>query len=113
AGRSTGATKGRDPGSSGPGRGAGSAGTRLRGRQRRPRRAADRTRGRGPRQAPRDVRAATDEPADRGVRDSAMKFGVIRFPGSCDEVDAVQAAERVAEATLLWHGDRDLQGVHV
>src|SRR5262249_31920757 len=39
------------------------------------------------------------------------KFGVIRFPGSCDEVDALQAAERVAEATLLWHGDRDLQGV--
>jgi phosphoribosylformylglycinamidine synthase len=40
-----------------------------------------------------------------------MKFGVIRFPGSCDEVDALQAAERVADATLLWHGDRDLQGV--
>jgi phosphoribosylformylglycinamidine synthase subunit PurQ / glutaminase len=40
-----------------------------------------------------------------------MKFGVIRFPGSCDEVDALHAAGRVGEAVLLWHGDRDLQGV--
>src|SRR3712207_2182475 len=40
-----------------------------------------------------------------------MKFGVIRFPGSCDEVDALQACERVGDAVLLWHGDADLQGV--
>ena len=40
-----------------------------------------------------------------------MKFGVLRFPGSCDEVDAQLAASRVGEAVLLWHGDRDLQGV--
>lgn len=40
-----------------------------------------------------------------------MKFGVVRFPGSCDEVDALQAAQRVGEAVLLWHADRDLQGV--
>lgn len=40
-----------------------------------------------------------------------MKFGIVRFPGSCDEVDALQAAERVGEAVLLWHGDRDLHGV--
>ena len=40
-----------------------------------------------------------------------MKFGVIRFPGSCDEVDAQLAASRVGEAVLLWHADRDLQGV--
>ena len=40
-----------------------------------------------------------------------MKFGVVRFPGSCDEVDAQLAATRVGEAVLLWHGDRDLQGV--
>jgi len=41
-----------------------------------------------------------------------VRFGVIRFPGSCDEVDAVLACERVpgAEAQLLWHGDRDLCG---
>ncbi|MBV8430411.1 MAG: phosphoribosylformylglycinamidine synthase subunit PurQ [Solirubrobacterales bacterium] len=40
-----------------------------------------------------------------------MKFGVIRFPGSCDEVDALEAAQRVGDAVLLWHGDHDLQGV--
>ena len=39
-----------------------------------------------------------------------MKFGVIRFPGSCDDVDALVAARRVGEAELLWHGDRDLRG---
>ncbi len=39
-----------------------------------------------------------------------MKFGVVQFPGSCDEVDAQAAAARVGEAVLLWHRDRDLQG---
>jgi phosphoribosylformylglycinamidine synthase subunit PurQ / glutaminase len=40
-----------------------------------------------------------------------MKFGVVRFPGSCDEVDAVLACRRYGDAELLWHGDRDLKGV--
>jgi phosphoribosylformylglycinamidine synthase len=40
-----------------------------------------------------------------------VKFGVIRFPGSCDEVDAQLACQRVGEAVILWHRDRDLQGV--
>ncbi len=40
-----------------------------------------------------------------------MRFGVIRFPGSCDEVDAQLACARVGEAELLWHGERDLRGV--
>jgi phosphoribosylformylglycinamidine synthase subunit PurQ / glutaminase len=40
-----------------------------------------------------------------------VRFGVIRFPGSCDEVDAVDACERVGEAELLWHRDPDLKGV--
>jgi phosphoribosylformylglycinamidine synthase len=40
-----------------------------------------------------------------------MKFGVVRFPGSCDEVDALMACRRFAEAELLWHGDPDLKGV--
>jgi len=40
-----------------------------------------------------------------------VKFGVVRFPGSCDEVDAQLAGARVGEAVLLWHGERDLQGV--
>jgi phosphoribosylformylglycinamidine synthase I len=37
-----------------------------------------------------------------------MKFGVLQFPGSCDEVDALEAARRVGDAELIWHGDRDL-----
>ena len=40
-----------------------------------------------------------------------MKFGVVRFPGTCDDLDALQAARRVGEAVILWHRDRDLQGV--
>jgi len=39
-----------------------------------------------------------------------MKFGVVRFPGSCDEVDALEAAQRVGEAEILWYADRDLRG---
>ena len=35
-----------------------------------------------------------------------MKFGVVRFPGSCDEVDALLACRRFGEAEILWHGDR-------
>lgn len=40
-----------------------------------------------------------------------MKFGVITFPGSCDDADALSAAARVGEAVQLWHAERDLQGV--
>jgi len=40
-----------------------------------------------------------------------VRFGVLRFPGTCDEVDAQLACERVGEAAILWHGDTDLQGV--
>jgi len=40
-----------------------------------------------------------------------VKFGVVRFPGSCDEVDALEAARRVGDAVLLWHADHDLQDV--
>jgi len=39
------------------------------------------------------------------------RFGVIRFPGSCDEVDALQACSHFGHAELLWHRDRDLKGV--
>jgi phosphoribosylformylglycinamidine synthase I len=38
-----------------------------------------------------------------------VRFGIIRFPGSCDDVDALLA--RVGDAVMLWHADRDLQGV--
>jgi phosphoribosylformylglycinamidine synthase I len=40
-----------------------------------------------------------------------MKFGVVRFPGTCDDVDALLAARRVGEAEILWHADADLKGV--
>ncbi|HEY3759919.1 MAG TPA: phosphoribosylformylglycinamidine synthase subunit PurQ [Solirubrobacteraceae bacterium] len=40
-----------------------------------------------------------------------MRFGVLQFPGSCDEVDALLAAGRVGETELLWHAERDLRGV--
>jgi len=42
-----------------------------------------------------------------------MKFGIVRFPGSCDDVDALLAATRVpgADAEILWHADADLKGV--
>jgi phosphoribosylformylglycinamidine synthase len=40
-----------------------------------------------------------------------VKFGVVQFPGSCDEIDALEACERVGDAELLWHGDHDLKGV--
>ncbi|CAA9496157.1 MAG: Phosphoribosylformylglycinamidine synthase, glutamine amidotransferase subunit [uncultured Solirubrobacterales bacterium] len=42
-----------------------------------------------------------------------MKLGVVRFPGSCDEVDALLACRRFGEAEILWHRDRDLHGVDV
>jgi phosphoribosylformylglycinamidine synthase len=41
----------------------------------------------------------------------STRFGVLRFPGSCDEVDAVLAARRVGDAEIIWHGDDDLGGV--
>jgi len=40
-----------------------------------------------------------------------MRFGVVRFPGTCDEIDALRACAAVGDAELLWHGDADLKGV--
>ncbi|MFD4191160.1 MULTISPECIES: phosphoribosylformylglycinamidine synthase subunit PurQ [Amycolatopsis] len=41
-----------------------------------------------------------------------MKIGVITFPGTLDDVDAVRAARYAdAEAVNLWHADEDLRGV--
>jgi phosphoribosylformylglycinamidine synthase len=40
-----------------------------------------------------------------------MLWGVLQFPGSCDERDAVRACSLAGEAKLLWHEDRDLGGV--
>jgi phosphoribosylformylglycinamidine synthase len=38
-------------------------------------------------------------------------IGVLQFPGSCDERDAVAAGSRVADARLVWHEETDLSGL--
>jgi phosphoribosylformylglycinamidine synthase subunit PurQ / glutaminase len=40
-----------------------------------------------------------------------VRFGVVRFPGSCDEVDAAHACRRFGDAEILWHGDATVGGV--
>jgi phosphoribosylformylglycinamidine synthase len=40
-----------------------------------------------------------------------MRWGVLQFPGSCDERDALRACSLTGEARLVWHEDRDLGGV--
>jgi len=40
-----------------------------------------------------------------------MRWGVLQFPGSCDERDAVAACSLLGEARLVWHEDRDLGGI--
>ena len=41
-----------------------------------------------------------------------MIWGVLQFPGSCDERDALHACELAGDgARLIWHESRDLDGV--
>jgi phosphoribosylformylglycinamidine synthase I len=40
-----------------------------------------------------------------------VNFGIVRFPGSCDDTDALLAAREVGDARILWHTDRDLSGI--
>jgi phosphoribosylformylglycinamidine synthase I len=40
-----------------------------------------------------------------------MLWGVLQFPGSCDERDALRACSLSGEARLVWHEERDLGGV--
>jgi phosphoribosylformylglycinamidine synthase subunit PurQ / glutaminase len=41
-----------------------------------------------------------------------MRVGVVQFPGSCDDRDAVRAVEVLGcRPVLLWHGDAELGGV--
>ena len=42
-----------------------------------------------------------------------MKFGVLQFPGSCDDRDALLACRRIGDARLVWHEDRELDGIDV
>ena len=67
-----------------------------------------------------DVREAARQPARRGLRDHCrlrsprrrrMKFGVLQFPGSCDERRRAAAPPGgSATPSCLWHGERDLRG---
>ncbi len=43
----------------------------------------------------------------------SVRFGVVRFPGTCDDIDALRACAAVGDAEMLWHGDADLKGVDV
>jgi phosphoribosylformylglycinamidine synthase subunit PurQ / glutaminase len=38
-------------------------------------------------------------------------WGVLQFPGSCDERDALQACSLLGEARMIWHEERDLGDV--
>ena len=38
-------------------------------------------------------------------------FGVIQFPGSCDERDALYACGMVGDARTVWHEETDLGGI--
>jgi phosphoribosylformylglycinamidine synthase len=38
-------------------------------------------------------------------------FGVVQFPGSCDDRDAVAGAGHAGDAKLIWHEDTDLSGI--
>jgi phosphoribosylformylglycinamidine synthase len=41
-----------------------------------------------------------------------MRWGVLQFPGSCDERDALHACELSGgEARLIWHEEHDLGGI--
>ena len=47
----------------------------------------------------------------RSASGGGMIWGVLQFPGSCDERDALHACSLTGEARLIWHEERDLGGV--
>jgi phosphoribosylformylglycinamidine synthase subunit PurQ / glutaminase len=42
-----------------------------------------------------------------------VRFGVLQFPGSCDDRDALAACRRVGDARMIWHEEDDLDGIDV
>src|SRR5262249_33664893 len=86
------------------------SGARLRGHPRRAGGQAGGARGGRSSQARLPQREAARQSADRRLRDRAGggMIGVIQFPGSCDERDALQAVERVGAGRLVWHEETDL-----
>jgi phosphoribosylformylglycinamidine synthase I len=43
--------------------------------------------------------------------EDATVIGVIQFPGSCDERDALEAVRLVGEGRLVWHEETELSGL--
>src|SRR6478672_4075263 len=80
-----------------------------------------RRRGERARAGPRHGRPAALESGDRGVpgprggtevTGRVPRVGVVTFPGSLDDRDALRAIEQMGgEAVPLWHADRDLGAV--
>src|SRR5207248_1995431 len=71
-----------------------------------------------PRAGGRDGPAAAVEPRDRGLHRAgdvgpvSTRVGVVTFPGSLDDRDALRAVRTMGgEPVSLWHRDRDLRGV--
>jgi phosphoribosylformylglycinamidine synthase subunit PurQ / glutaminase len=42
-----------------------------------------------------------------------VRFGVIQFPGSCDDRDALSACGRIGDARMIWHEEGNLDGIDV
>jgi len=40
-----------------------------------------------------------------------VRWGIVQFPGSCDERDALAACRRAGDARLIWHDEDDLGDV--
>jgi len=56
-------------------------------------------------------RAPAEHPAAAHAEATSTRWGVIQFPGSCDERDALHACTLAGgSARLVWHEDRDLAG---
>src|SRR5262245_6780996 len=119
-----GASEAGHPRSTGPGSRVVAAPTRVL-RRRGADRSCRRPRGRGvgrrvrARRGRADVRAAARESADRELRDRAHgdagvtspqpRVGVLRFPGACDDRDALWALAALdAEAIFVWHTETEL-----
>src|SRR5215218_9829735 len=74
--------------------------------------------GRRSRRGRADVPATAGQPADRELRDRARgaevtspqpRIGVLRFPGACDDRDALWALSALdAEAVFVWHTEMEL-----
>jgi phosphoribosylformylglycinamidine synthase I len=42
-----------------------------------------------------------------------VRFGVVQFPGSCDDRDALSACQRIGDARMIWHAEGELDGIDV